>query len=72
MSSVVGEMDKQQGNDFTKIQVRFKNRMKLTSQDVAEGIKKRLLSKNDKGITQLTDLYHEQSSLNLARCFHLE
>jgi len=62
MSSVVGEMDKQQGNDFTKIQARFANRMKLTSQDVAEVIKKRLLSKNDTGIEQLSDLYHEQSN----------
>jgi len=62
MNSVVGEMDKQQGNDFTKIQARFANRMKLTSQDVAEVIKKRLLSKNETGITQLTKLYHQQSN----------
>jgi len=60
MNSVVGEMDKQQGNDFSKIQARFANKMKLTSADVAEVIQKRLLLKNDKGVAQLSDVYHEQ------------
>lgn len=62
VSSVVGEMDKQQGNDFSKIQARFANRMKLTSADVAEVIQKRLLSKNEDGIRQLSDLYHAESN----------
>lgn len=60
MSTVVGEMDKQQGNDFSKIQARFKNRMKLTSADVAEVIQKRLLMKNDSGIELLSDIYHRE------------
>lgn len=60
MSTVVGEMDKQQGNDFSKIQARFKNRMKLTSADVAEVIQKRLLMKNDQGIQLLSDIYHRE------------
>ncbi|MGS0741787.1 BREX system P-loop protein BrxC [Glaciimonas sp. GG7] len=62
MSTVVGEMSKQQSNDFTKIQARFSNRMKLTSADVAEVIQKRLLMKNDEGISLLTDVYHQQSN----------
>lgn len=62
MSTVVGEMDKQQGNDFSKIQARFSNRMKLTSADVAEVIQKRLLAKTETGINQLSDLYHAQSN----------
>lgn len=62
MSTVVGEMSKQQSNDFTKIQARFSNRMKLTSADVAEVIQKRLLMKNDDGIGLLTDVYHHQSN----------
>ncbi len=62
MKTVVGEMDKQQGNDFTKIQARFENRMKLTSADVAEVIQKRLLLKNEAGIRLLSDIYHEQSN----------
>ncbi|MEW8200408.1 MAG: BREX system P-loop protein BrxC [Candidatus Thiodiazotropha endolucinida] len=62
MNSVVGEMGKQESNDFTKIQARFKNRMKLTSQDVAEVIQKRLLLKNESGISGLSDLYHDQAN----------
>jgi len=62
MSAVVGEMGKQQGNDFTKIQARFANRMKLTSADVAEVIQKRLLMKNEAGIRLLSDLYDAQAN----------
>ncbi|MBJ6802709.1 BREX system P-loop protein BrxC [Geomonas propionica] len=62
MGTVVGEMGKQQGNDFSKIQARFANRMKLTSADVAEVIQKRLLTKTDEGVRQLSDIYHAQSN----------
>ncbi|MBE0507005.1 MAG: BREX system P-loop protein BrxC [Marinospirillum sp.] len=62
MGSVVGEMGKQQGNDFTKIQARFANRMKLTSADVAEVIQKRLLTKTEDGVGLLSDIYHAQSN----------
>ena len=62
MHSVIGDMDKKTGNDFTKIQARFLNRMKLTSADVAEVIQKRLLLKNEDGIEVLGTVYHEQSN----------
>lgn len=62
MDSVVGEMGKQESNDFTKIQARFRNRMKLTSQDVDEVIQKRLLLKNERGVNLLSDLYHDQAN----------
>lgn len=62
MASVVGEMGKQQSNDFSKIQARFANRMKLTSADVAEVIQKRLLLKNNEGIHLLGDIYHAQAN----------
>jgi hypothetical protein len=62
MSAVVGEMNKQQGNDFSKIQARFDNRMKLTSTDVAEVIQKRLLLKNEEGKQILSKVYKEQSN----------
>lgn len=62
MGTVVGEMGKQQGNDFSKIQARFANRMKLTSADVAEVIQKRLLMKTEEGIRLLSDIYHAQSN----------
>jgi hypothetical protein len=60
MNTVVGEMNKQQSNDFSKIQARFENRMKLTSADVAEVIQKRLLQKNDTGINNLSKVYDDQ------------
>ena len=62
MKNVVGEMGKQQGQDFTKIQARFNNRMKLSSADVAEVIQKRLLTKTEDGVNQLSDVYHAQSN----------
>lgn len=62
MGTVVGEMGKQQGNDFSKIQARFANRMKLTSADVAEVIQKRLLTKTEEGVGLLSDIYHAQSN----------
>lgn len=60
MNRVVGEMEKQQGNDFSKIQDRFASRMKLTSADVAEVVQKRLLLKNRHGVETLGQVYHEQ------------
>jgi hypothetical protein len=62
MGTVVGEMGKQQGNDFSKIQARFANRMKLTSADVAEVIQKRLLMKTEEGVRLLSDIYHAHSN----------
>lgn len=61
MSAVLGD-GTQQSNDFSKIQARFKNRMKLNSQDVAEVIQMRLLDKRQEHINDLSDLYHEQEN----------
>jgi len=60
MNSVLGDMSKQQGNDFTKIQARFANRLKLTSADVAEVIQRRLLTKNAQGAKLLAETYSQQ------------
>jgi len=62
MTTVVGEMGQRQGNDFSKIQARFANRMKLTSADVDEVIQKRLLTKTEQGIQQLSRIHHDQSN----------
>lgn len=62
MNAVVGEMGRQQANDFSKIQARFANRMKLTSADVEEVIRKRLLLKNSQGIGVLSDIYAQQQN----------
>lgn len=60
MNSVLGDMSKQQSNDFSKIQARFANRLKLTSADVAEVIQKRLLTKNEIGTELLKTTYSQQ------------
>ncbi|MBU4294441.1 MAG: BREX system P-loop protein BrxC [Desulfobulbaceae bacterium] len=60
LDDVVGEMHKKQANDFSKIQARFANRMKLTGANVDEVIQKRLLLKNESGVSTLSDVYHEQ------------
>jgi hypothetical protein len=62
MDTVVGEMNKNQSNDFSKIQARFATRLKLTSADVDEVIQRRLLEKNDEGVTVFSDLYHKHSN----------
>jgi hypothetical protein len=62
MDTVLGEMSRQQSNDFSKIQDRFANRMKLTSADVAEVIQKRLLLKNDEGVRLLSEIYHDEAN----------
>ncbi|WP_433600362.1 BREX system P-loop protein BrxC [Nocardia sp. CA-135953] len=60
MEKVIGDRTRQQGNDFSKIQARFKTRLKLTSADVEEVIRKRLLEKNDAGVGALSVIYAEQ------------
>jgi len=62
MDKVLGDRTKQQGNDFSKIQARFKTRLKLTSADVEEVIRKRLLEKSDGGSAALESIYAEQSA----------
>jgi len=62
MHTVIGEINSQQGEDFSKIQDRFANRMKLTSADVAEVIQKRLLAKNKDGAVYLGKVYQEQAN----------
>lgn len=61
MDKVVGDRTKGQGNDFSKIQARFKTRVKLTSADVEEVIRKRLLEKNANGETALEAIYARES-----------
>lgn len=62
MDKVVGDRTKQQGNDFSKIQARFKTRVHLTSADVEEVIRKRLLEKSDEGAAALRAIYAKESA----------
>lgn len=61
MDKVVGDRTKQQGNDFSKIQARFKP-VKLSSADVEEVIRKRLLEKNEAGAAGLRKIYAKESA----------
>ena len=62
MSTVLGEMNRQQSNDFSKIMGRFATKMPLTSTDVAMVIQKRLLAKTEDGTELVSDLYHRESN----------
>jgi len=62
MSTVLGEMNRQQSNDFSKIMGRFATKMPLTSTNVAMVIQKRLLAKTEEGTELVSDLYHRESN----------
>src|SRR5665647_1142535 len=62
MEKVIGDVTRQQGNDFSKIQARFKARVKLTSADVEEVIRKRLLEKSSAGESALNSIYAAESA----------
>ena len=62
MQHLLGEAGKQHSDDFSKIQARFKTRMKLTSADVEEVIRKRLLAKNARGQRRLATIYAAQKN----------
>ena len=61
MDKIIGDQTKKQAQDFSKIQARFKTRVKLTSQDVEEVIRKRLLQKNEMGTRLLKAIYVAES-----------
>lgn len=62
IDKVVGDRTRGQGNDFSKIQARFNTRVKLTSADVEEVIRKRLLEKNNAGAATLSTTYAQESA----------
>ncbi|MBL7471375.1 BREX system P-loop protein BrxC [Robertkochia sediminum] len=62
METIVGDMNKQQQNDFSRIQARFKIKVPLTSANVDEVIEKRLLKKTSEVQGNLTDLYKKEKS----------
>lgn len=68
LQKVLGELRKEQGDDFTKIQGRFKTRPNLTSQDVREVIQRRLLAKKEAEPEVLTDIFDREKE-NLVTLF---
>ena len=61
MEAIVGDMNKSQQNDFSRIQARFKIKIPLTSANVDEVIEKRLLKKNDDAKTELKKVFGKES-----------
>jgi hypothetical protein len=62
MEKVVGDMNKQQQNDFSRIQARFKIKIPLTSANVDEVIEKRLLKKKDDVQQKLINGHKKESA----------
>ncbi len=57
LDAVLGDIGTTKANDFSKIQGRFKTRLSLSSANVDEVIKKRLLEKNDEALAPLAGAY---------------
>lgn len=64
METVVGDMNKSQQNDFSRIQARFKIKIPLTSANVDEVIEKRLLHKKEEYQKQL-EKAHKSNAAHL-------
>ena len=60
---VIDSITEVKGNDFSKIQGRFNTRLKLSSANVDEVIKKRLLSKTEGSQKSLELLYEQKSAI---------
>lgn len=70
MERVVGDMNKSQQNDFSRIQARFKLKIPLTSANVDEVIEKRLLSKTEPAKDVLKTAWkNEQSKMETLLSF---
>lgn len=59
----IDSVTKTKGNDFSKIQGRFDTRLSLSSANVDEVIKKRILEKNDAGKQTLSLLYDDKATV---------
>lgn len=57
MDKIIGDQTRRQAQDFSKIQARFATRVKLSSQDVEEVIRKRLLEKSSHGAEAIRPIY---------------
>lgn len=59
----IDSITKIKGNDFSKIQGRFDTRLSLSSANVDEVIKRRILEKNEAGKQSLSLLYDDKSTI---------
>lgn len=63
MEKVLGDRTKDQENDFSRIQARFKIKVPLTSANVGEVIEKRLLKKSDDAHKLLSSTFDQEKAL---------
>ena len=61
VSDVVGEMNANQGNDFSRIIGRFTTKIQLSSKNVGEVIRARLLEKDSSGVPVVAEVYNRYS-----------
>ena len=61
VSDVVGEMNANQGNDFSRIIGRFSTKIQLSSKNVGEVIRARLLEKSSSGVPSVAEVYNRYS-----------
>lgn len=59
----IDDVVKVQGNDFSKIQGRFDTKLSLSSSDIDEVIKKRILDKTEEAKTSLKMIYDKEESI---------
>jgi len=63
IDAAIGNIDKHDGDDFSKIQGRFATRLQLSSSNTSEVIQKRLLEKTDQAREALTEIYAEKGDI---------
>ena len=63
LDAVLGDLDNANQQDFSKIQGRFKTRLSLSSANVDEVIKKRLLTKKPEAMTALSAAYEGKEDI---------
>lgn len=63
IDAAIGQLDKRQGDDFSKIQGRFYTRLQLSSTNTAEVIQKRLLEKTEPAKTQLEAIFADKGDI---------
>ena len=69
LNTAIGDVKGQQQQDFSKINARFSIKIPLTSRNAEEVIRKRLLQKNEKGVSFFSGLYDKEKN-NFGTIFH--
>ena len=63
IDAAIGQLDKRQGDDFSKIQGRFYTRLQLSSTNTAEVIQKRLLEKTNAAKAELEAIFADKGDI---------